>query len=180
MTEASNAWQNSRVFITGVCGTVGRELLRQVVAKAPGEVVGIDNNESEIFFLRREYADHREVRLYVSDVREQQPLAAKMAGSDYVLHTAAYKHVEICESSPRETVSAARPVPAPPPRAPFRGHRRWGSGRDRGSGEAQQAVQPPPTHMRAASLASDMESKARRSSWPTSNSGPSSERQASS
>jgi len=105
MTGPHDPWKDRRVFITGVCGTVGRELLRQVVAKGPAEVVGIDNNESEIFFLRREYAAHDHVRLYVGDVREQQPLSARMDGADYVLHTAAFKHVEICESSPRETVT---------------------------------------------------------------------------
>jgi FlaA1/EpsC-like NDP-sugar epimerase len=45
------SWQGKRILITGVCGTVGRELLRQVVEQAPAEVIGLDNNESELFFL---------------------------------------------------------------------------------------------------------------------------------
>jgi len=105
MSDPLISWSGSRVLITGVCGTVGRELLGQIIAQGPAEVVGIDNNESEIFFLRRAHRDTDNVRLYVGDVREEAPLAARMAGADYVLHTAAYKHVEICESSPRETVS---------------------------------------------------------------------------
>ena len=36
-------WQEKRVLITGVCGTVGRELLRQVVTQGPGRVPGFDN-----------------------------------------------------------------------------------------------------------------------------------------
>lgn len=43
--------REKRVLVTGVCGTVGRELLRQVVEQGPGEVTGLDNNESEPFFL---------------------------------------------------------------------------------------------------------------------------------
>jgi FlaA1/EpsC-like NDP-sugar epimerase len=105
MTESNAVWTGSRVLITGVCGTVGRELLRQVVAKGPAEVIGIDNNESEIFFARRAYGAHENVRLYVGDVRDQVSLQTHMREVDYVLHTAAFKHVEICESSPRETVN---------------------------------------------------------------------------
>jgi len=100
-----NPWRGKRVFITGVCGTVGGELIRQLVEIGPAEIVGIDNNESEIFFLRRTYGAHGNVRMYIGDVREQVSLKSKMAGADVVIHTAAFKHVEICESSPRETVA---------------------------------------------------------------------------
>ncbi|RME80934.1 MAG: hypothetical protein D6771_08860, partial [Zetaproteobacteria bacterium] len=65
-------WQGKRVLITGVCGTVGQELLRQVVARGAYEVIGIDNNESELFFLGEEYRDFRNVHLFVSDVRHKE------------------------------------------------------------------------------------------------------------
>ena len=56
----NNFWQDKEILITGVCGTVGRELLRQVVAQAPARLVGLDNNESELFFLMEEYRDRRD------------------------------------------------------------------------------------------------------------------------
>ena len=46
--EQSGFWTNVSVLITGVCGTVGRELLRQVCQRAPRRVIGIDNNETEL------------------------------------------------------------------------------------------------------------------------------------
>ena len=92
MTSPVASWKDSRVLITGACGTVGRELLRQVVEQGPAEVIGLDNNESEIFFSRRTYGNVPKVKLYVGDVREVRSLASKMAGIDFVLHTAAYKH----------------------------------------------------------------------------------------
>ena len=42
---------NKRVLITGICGTIGRELLRQVLEEKPSQVVGLDNNETELFIL---------------------------------------------------------------------------------------------------------------------------------
>jgi FlaA1/EpsC-like NDP-sugar epimerase len=52
--EDMDHWTDKSVLITGVCGTVGQELLKQVVKRGPGEVIGLDNNESELFFLMRE------------------------------------------------------------------------------------------------------------------------------
>jgi FlaA1/EpsC-like NDP-sugar epimerase len=39
-------WKGRRVLVTGVCGTVGREILEQLLEIGPEEIVGIDNNES--------------------------------------------------------------------------------------------------------------------------------------
>ena len=97
-------WHGKTVMITGVCGTVGRELLRQISALSPAEIVGIDNNESELFFLREEYAAFHSVQLYIGDIRDRETLTEKMRGVDIVLHAAALKHVFLCEQSPRDAV----------------------------------------------------------------------------
>lgn len=97
-------WTNKRVLITGVCGTIGSELLRQVVAASPLEVVGIDNNESDLFFLTEQYRDSPHLHFYIGDVRDRDKLMRKMSGIDIVLHAAALKHVILCEKSPRDAV----------------------------------------------------------------------------
>ena len=45
--------QGKRILVTGACGTVGSELVRQLLEEdfRPAEVVALDNNESELFFL---------------------------------------------------------------------------------------------------------------------------------
>lgn len=91
-------------MITGVCGTVGAELLRQVVGSAPEEVLGIDNNESELFFVGESYKQHRNARFSLCDVRDAAALARKMEGIDVVIHAAALKHVVLCEESPRDAI----------------------------------------------------------------------------
>jgi FlaA1/EpsC-like NDP-sugar epimerase len=104
MEGAMNPWQNKRVLITGVAGTIGRELLRQLVLCAPSEIIGIDSNESELFFVQQEFAQYPIVRLYLTDIRDATQLVRRMEGIDIVLHTAAYKHVFLCEQAPSNAV----------------------------------------------------------------------------
>lgn len=98
----SNSWRGLVVLITGVCGTIGRELLRQLVAFEPAEVIGIDNNETDVFFLSEAYREHSQVRLYLGDVRDRRKLMQVTEGVDVIIHTAALKHVILCEKSPRD------------------------------------------------------------------------------
>lgn len=98
-------WKGRRVLITGVCGTVGGEILRQLIDQGPDEVLGIDNNESELFFLGQTYgAGPAGVRFTLGDVRDAPTLHRAMEGVDVVLHAAAFKHVHLCEQSPRDAI----------------------------------------------------------------------------
>jgi len=99
-----NPWDGQSVLITGVCGTVGRELLRQISALNCARIVGIDNNESELFFLSQTYSHHDNVRLFLGDLRDRDKLMRKMRGIGVVLHAAALKHVILCEEAPRDAV----------------------------------------------------------------------------
>ncbi len=94
-----------RILVTGCCGTVGKELVRQLLSDhAPGELVGLDNNESELFFMEQRFADHGPARFFLADVRDPDKLFRKMEGIDVVFHAAAFKHVVLCERSPFEAV----------------------------------------------------------------------------
>ena len=99
-----NYFKDKSIFITGVCGTVGRELLKQIFTLSPKEITGIDNNESELFFLTEEYKHFSNVRLFLGDIRNPDKLMREMRKIDIVLHTAALKHVILCERSPQDSV----------------------------------------------------------------------------
>jgi FlaA1/EpsC-like NDP-sugar epimerase len=97
--------KEKRVLVTGACGTVGKELVRQLLEKqAVKELVGLDNNESELFFLEQQFADYTQASFFLADVRDRDRLCDKMNGIDVVYHTAAFKHVLLCERSPFEAV----------------------------------------------------------------------------
>ncbi len=100
-------FKNKRILITGACGTVGAELVRQLLTSesyAPAEVLGIDNNESELFFLDQRYLADPRARFFVSDIRNRDELIQQMKGLDIVFHAAALKHVILCERSPEQPV----------------------------------------------------------------------------
>lgn len=92
------------VLVTGSCGTIGRELVRQLLMDyGVGELIGIDNNESEIFFEEQRFLEYP-AHFFLADVRDRHKLARKMTGVDIVFHTAAFKHVVLCERCPFEAV----------------------------------------------------------------------------
>ena len=96
-----------RILVTGACGTVGAELVRQLLSDTryqPDEVIGIDNNESEIFALDQQYLDDPRARFFISDIRDRDELSSRMRGIDIVFHAAALKHVILCERSPEQAV----------------------------------------------------------------------------
>jgi FlaA1/EpsC-like NDP-sugar epimerase len=97
--------QDKSVFVTGCCGTIGQELVRQLIEEyRVDEVIGIDNNESELFFLEQRYATYGNARFALGDVRDRDKLIRRMKGVDIVFHVAAFKHVILCERSPFEAV----------------------------------------------------------------------------
>jgi len=98
-------YEDKRVLITGACGTVGRELAIQILEKYNArELVCLDNNESALFFLEQELKRFDNVKYFLADVRDRDKLGKKMKGIDIVFHTAAFKHVIMCERSPFEAV----------------------------------------------------------------------------
>ena len=103
--ETKSFFKNKRILVTGACGTVGQELVRQLLEYLTvGELIGIDNNESELFFLEQRFQKYPHARFFLADVRDNYKLNRKMHGINVVFHTAAFKHVILCERSPFEAV----------------------------------------------------------------------------
>ncbi|MFH2218514.1 MAG: polysaccharide biosynthesis protein [Pseudomonadota bacterium] len=96
---------NKRILVTGACGTVGRELVKQLLENfETEELVAIDNNESALFFLEQKFSRHPQASFFLADVRDGNKLHRKMKGIHVVFHAAAFKHVVLCERSPFEAV----------------------------------------------------------------------------
>jgi len=98
--------RNKRILVTGACGTIGSELVSQLLENSdtPIEVIGIDNNETELFFLEQRFLGDKRFIAFLADIRDRDKLCRKMEGIDIVFHAAAYKHVILCERSPFEAV----------------------------------------------------------------------------
>lgn len=102
-----SVFYNKSILVTGACGTVGSELVRQLLTDpdySPAEVIGIDNNESQLFFIDQQYLKDDRAHFFVADIRDRDELTQKMAGVDIVFHCAALKHVILCERSPEQAM----------------------------------------------------------------------------
>lgn len=100
-------FQNKKILITGGAGTIGKQLIHHLSRfYEPAEIRIIDNNEAELFFLSEQYREDARVNCFLGDVRDRDKLTPEMQGIDLVLHTAALKHVILCEKSPWDAIQS--------------------------------------------------------------------------
>ena len=92
------------VLVTGGVGSIGSELVRQVLRHNPKQVRIFDNRETEIFHLQHALENYDNVRFLIGDVRDKSRLSLAMENVDIVFHAAALKHVPSCEYNPFEAV----------------------------------------------------------------------------
>ena len=98
-------FKNKSVVVTGSSGTIGAELVRQLLDEhSAKEVIGIDNNETGLFFQQQRHADSSNAQFFIASIRDKDRLLELFNGADIVFHSAAYKHVGLCEHSPFDAV----------------------------------------------------------------------------
>jgi len=95
--------KDSTVLITGGGGSVGRAMISRLLEEDVGVVRVFDNNEPGLSKLAADFDDDR-LRYLAGDIRDEGRLARAMEDVDVVVHTAAMKHVDICEYNPFEAV----------------------------------------------------------------------------
>ncbi len=95
-----------RVCITGAAGSIGSELVRQVLQFKPAKVVLIDQGESPLYELERELGEGFNGHIYVADIRDRGRLEFIFIEEkpEVIFHAAAYKHVPLMENNIAEAV----------------------------------------------------------------------------
>lgn len=100
----NNIFENKGILVTGGCGSIGSEIVKQLLKYNPSKVRVFDNNESNLFHLGQELKSEK-IRLLIGDIRDRNRVYRAMKGVDIVFHAAALKHVPLCEYNPFEAVS---------------------------------------------------------------------------
>jgi len=108
-TEISDRIEGKVVVVTGVAGSIGSELCRQIARFHPAGIVGFECAESPLFYLEREINEtFPEVPFHpeIGDIRDLQRLHEVFAQyqPSILYHAAAYKHVPMMESHAFEAV----------------------------------------------------------------------------
>ncbi|MCD6514220.1 MAG: polysaccharide biosynthesis protein [Candidatus Odinarchaeota archaeon] len=96
--------KNKVVVITGAVGSIGSEILRQVCNASPAEVRVFDNRETELFYTYNDFVNKANVIPIFGDIRDEDSVKKACNGADIIFHTAAMKHVLVCEWNPFEAI----------------------------------------------------------------------------
>ena len=99
-----NIFKNKKVLITGGTGSIGQEILQEILKYEPEIVRILDVDETKQFELQQEYGDPENLRFLLGDIRDISRLRRAFNDIDVIFHTAAYKHVLSSEYSPFEAI----------------------------------------------------------------------------
>lgn len=99
--------KNKVVLVTGGAGSIGSQIVSQLIEYEPAGIRIFDNDENGLFNLLQELRGHKDyirLRFLVGDIRDKYRLNRAMEGVNIVFHAAALKHVPLCEYNPFDAV----------------------------------------------------------------------------
>jgi len=108
-TRISEDLEGKRVLVTGAAGSIGSEIVQQVLGYNPALVILCDQAESPLHEIRLEVEEKFPdvpIKIFIADIRNYSRMHKLF--DDYnpevVFHAAAYKHVPMMEENPTEGV----------------------------------------------------------------------------
>lgn len=110
-TRISEDLEGKRVLVTGAAGSIGSEIVQQVLSYKPAMVILCDQAESPLHEMKLEVEEKFPgvpTKIFIADIRNYKRMH-KLFGDyrpEVVFHAAAYKHVPMMEENPSEAVLA--------------------------------------------------------------------------
>lgn len=108
--QISSEMNSKAIMVTGAAGSIGSEIVRQLLAYFPSKVILVDQAESGLFDLEYELAGkiptNTEIVVKVADVSDARRMGYIMRTHkpSIIFHAAAYKHVPLMEKNPYEAI----------------------------------------------------------------------------
>lgn len=101
--------KGKRVLVTGAAGSIGSEIVRQVLSYDPEYIVLCDQAETPLHDMQMEIEDGahtNKTRIFISDIQNTYRIKTlfELYNPQIVFHAAAYKHVPMMENNPTEAV----------------------------------------------------------------------------
>ncbi len=100
--------EGENVLVTGAAGSIGSEIVNQVIKFNTSNVFALDINETELFYLKERMKQRysKDIKIVLADIRDYTSITQLIEKEkiSVVFHAAALKHVPICEEFPYEAV----------------------------------------------------------------------------
>lgn len=101
--------EGKRVLVSGAAGSIGSEIVRQLMKFDTALIIMLDQNETALHNLSLEMEEHqsrKHVHAFIGDVKDagRMEFLFDHFKPQYVYHAAAYKHVPLMEDNPAESV----------------------------------------------------------------------------
>jgi FlaA1/EpsC-like NDP-sugar epimerase len=105
----SKQLKDKTVLITGAAGSIGSEIVRQVLIYNPKKIIILDQAETPLHHLRLEtevLPTNSKIRTVVGDIRNKEAMdkVFRFYKPEVVFHAAAYKHVPLMEENPSQAI----------------------------------------------------------------------------
>ena len=102
-------YNQKSILVTGAAGSIGSEIIRQIIKFKPAQIILLDNAETPMFHIKQELdlvSDKIETVYYLNSVSDKKMLETIFSKHkiDVVFHAAAYKHVNMMEANPRSSI----------------------------------------------------------------------------
>ena len=100
--------KDKSILITGGTGSLGQALTKRILYQFPEikRLVIFSRDEQKQFKMAQIFSPnkYKAIRYFVGDIRDYSRISRALREIDYVIHTAAMKHVPIAEYNPMECV----------------------------------------------------------------------------
>lgn len=103
--EINEQIKGKKILVTGGTGSIGSEIVRQLLQFEPEVVRVLSNDEAGLFELQQELKENLNLRFLLGDVRDVERMKIAMENIDIIFHAAALKHVPLCEYNPLEAIN---------------------------------------------------------------------------
>ncbi|MBW6481084.1 MAG: polysaccharide biosynthesis protein [Bacteroidales bacterium] len=103
--------EGKKILVTGAAGSIGSEIVRQLMSFKTGKIILLDKAESPLYNLQmelhRKYNGSREHQVVIADITDRNRLERVFAEHrpDIIFTAAAYKHVPLMEEHVYEAVN---------------------------------------------------------------------------
>lgn len=105
----SKQLKDKTILITGAAGSIGSEIVRQVIGFNPKNIILLDQAETPLHSLCLETQNiisNCRIHAVIADVKSKEAMERvfKVYGPQVVFHAAAYKHVPLMEENPSQAI----------------------------------------------------------------------------